>query len=160
MIRFNCWFRWHFLGFHQISLTFFGLSLIFIGIFGALTFFGLFQNFSDLFGIRLRCLDSNQLMSQAVSRRLKSIELMIQAAFQELTQNQLMTRVDSPGIDSYWHMTQSASPFLDSDQLMTQAKSVWFWVDSWFDAESYPWMLVWIFLCPFRRCYLTLPKPP
>ena len=28
--------------------------------------------------------------------------------------------------------------FFYSIQLMTQAKSIWFWVDSWFDSESYP----------------------
>ena len=68
-------------------------------------------DFADLFwvftkfrwpflGIRLRCLNSNQLMTRAVSRRPESIELMTQAAFQEVTQNHLMTQVDSPGIDS------------------------------------------------------------
>ena len=36
-------------------------------------------------GIRLKCLDLNQLMTQAVPQRLESIQLMAQAAFQELT---------------------------------------------------------------------------
>ena len=49
-----------------------------------------------------------------------------------------MTQVDSPGIDSDWLMTQSISPFFDLNQIMTQAKSIWFWVDSWFDSDSYP----------------------
>ena len=42
-----------------------------------------------------RLTDLNQLTSQAVSRRLESIQLVTEAAFQELTQNQLMTQVDS-----------------------------------------------------------------
>ena len=40
-------------------------------------------------------IDLNQLMTQAVSHGLKSIQLMTQAAFQELTENHLMTQVDS-----------------------------------------------------------------
>ena len=119
---FNCWFRWPFLGFLSISLTFLG----------ALT------KCRWLFWALIKFLDSNQLMTQAVSWRLESIQLMTQATFQELTQNQPMTQVDSPGIDSDWLMTQSASPFFDSNQLMTQAKIIWFWFDSWFDSESYP----------------------
>ena len=35
MIRINCWLRWHFLGFHSLSLTFFGLSLTFVDLFWA-----------------------------------------------------------------------------------------------------------------------------
>ena len=116
---------WLFLGFHQVSLIFIGLSL----------------NFVDLFWIFDNCLDSNQLMTQEVSRSLESIQLMTQADFQELTQNQLMTQVDSPGIYLDWLMTQSASPFLYSNQLMTQAKSIWFWVDSCFDSESCPCLI-------------------
>ena len=77
-------------------------------------------------------------MTQAISRRLVSIQLMTKVAFQELTQNQLMTQVDSPGIDSASLMTQSAFPFSDSTQLMIQAKSIWFGVDSWFYSDSYP----------------------
>ena len=50
-------------------------------------------------------------MTQAVCRRLESIQLMTQAAFQEVTHNQLITQVDSPGIDSDWLTTQNASPF-------------------------------------------------
>ena len=44
-------------------------------------FFGLSLNFVDLFGHSTKCLDSNQLMTQAVSRRLESIQLMTQATF-------------------------------------------------------------------------------
>ena len=66
-------------------------------------------------GFRLECFprqtDLNQLMTQAVSRILESIQIMTQAAFQELTQNQLMTQVDS--------------------QVLIQ-------IDSWFDSEPYP----------------------
>ena len=130
-------FRWPFLGFHSISLTFFGHST--------------------------KCLDSNQLMTQAVSRRLESIQLMTQATFQELTQNQLMTQVDSPGIDSDWLMTQSASPFFDSNQLMTQAKNIWFWVGSWFDSESYPCLTLTFVKVLQRRLHKTrsvLPYSP
>ena len=54
-----------------ISLTFLGLSLKFVDLFG---------------GNSTKCLDSNPLMSQAVSW-LESIPLMTQAAFQEWTQN-------------------------------------------------------------------------
>ena len=39
-------------------------------------------------------------MTQAVSRRLQSIQLMTQAAFQALIQDQLMSQVDFPG--RYW----------------------------------------------------------
>ena len=39
MIRINCWFRWHFLGFHSISLTFLGFSLNFVQLFWAFTKF-------------------------------------------------------------------------------------------------------------------------
>ena len=54
----------------------------------------------DLFlGFQLKPLprqtDLNQLMTQAVSRRLQSIQHIIQMAFQELTHNQPMTQVDS-----------------------------------------------------------------
>ena len=54
-----------------------------------------------------RLTDLNQLTSQAVSRRLESIQLVTEAAFQELTQNQLMTQVDSQvliQIDSWLKM--------------------------------------------------------
>ena len=95
MFGINCWCRWPFLGFQSISLIFFGNSL----------------NFVDLFWAFVKCLDSNQLITQAVSRKLESIQLMTQLAFQELTQNQLMAQLDSSGIDSDWLMTQRASPF-------------------------------------------------
>ena len=39
MIRINCWFRWHFLGFHSISLMFLGFSLNFVQLFWAFTKF-------------------------------------------------------------------------------------------------------------------------
>ena len=39
IIRINCWFRWPFLGFHSISLTFFGFSLNFVYLFGTFTKF-------------------------------------------------------------------------------------------------------------------------
>ena len=76
--------------------------------------------------IRLKCLDSNQLMTQAVTRRLESIQLMTQAAFRELTQNQLVTQVDFPGIDSDWLMT--SSPFSIQINSWLKQKA--------FDAES------------------------
>ena len=72
-------FRWPFLGFHSISLA----------CFGAYTKFRW-----PIFGHSTKCLHSNQLMTQAESRRLESIQLMSQATSQELTQNQLMTQVD------------------------------------------------------------------
>ena len=87
-------------------------------------FFGLSLKFVDFFGHSTKRLDSNPLMTQAVSRRLESI--------------QLMTKVDSPGIYSDWLMTQSVFQFYDPTQLMTRAKSIWFWIGSWFDSESYP----------------------
>ena len=121
-----------FSAFTQCRFPFLVFSLNFVHL------FGLPLNFADFFGHSTKCLDSNQLMTHAVSRRLESIQLKTQANFQEFTQNKLMTQVYFPGIDSYWTMTQSASPFFDWTQLMTQAKGVWFWVDSWFDSESYP----------------------
>ena len=52
---------------------------------------------------------------------------------------------DSNGFPRYWfrltHDSQSASPFFDSSQPMTQAKIIWFWVNSWFDSESYSCLL-------------------
>ena len=50
-----------------------------------------------------RDIEPNQLMIQALSRKLESIPLMIQTAFQELAQNQLMTQVHLPDIDSATH---------------------------------------------------------
>ena len=132
-LRINCWFRWPFWAFTKFRWPFSGFHLI------SLSFFRVFAKFRWSFlAIRLKCLDSNQLMTRAISRRLESIQIMTQAAFQELTQNQLMNQVDSPGIDPDWLMTQSASSFFDSNQLMTPAKSIGLWVDSWFDSESYP----------------------
>ena len=69
-------------------------------------------------------IDSNQLLIQALSRKLESIPPMIQTALQELTQNQLMNKVHSPDIDLAGLMTQSVSPFFDSNQLMAQAKNI------------------------------------
>ena len=110
MIQITCWFYWPFLGFHSISLSFLGFNSI------SLTFFGLLLNSIDLFlGIWLKCLNFNQLMTQAVSWWLASIKLRLKwlsRNFQELTQNQLMTQMDSPSIDSDWLITQSSSPFL------------------------------------------------
>ena len=71
-----------------------------------------------------REIDSNQLMIQAVCRRFESIQLMIKTAFQ--------------GIDSESTHDSSGSPDIDSNRLMSQAKNIWFWVDSWFNSESYP----------------------
>ena len=80
----------------------------------------------------------NQLMTQAVSRRLESTQLMTQAAFQELTQIQLMTQVDSLvliQIDSWLKMLPDFSIQINS---WLKWKNSWFWVDSWFDSRPYP----------------------
>ena len=125
-----------------ISLTFLGFSQFYWRFWDFAKFrwpfLGISLNLVDLFWAFVKCPDSNQLMNQTVSQRLETIQLMTQLAFQVLTQNQLMTQVDSSCIDSDWLLIQSASPFFDSNQLMTQAKSIWFWVESWFDSESYP----------------------
>ena len=60
----------------------------------------------------------NQLMAQAVSRRLKSIQLMAQAAFDSAHDSS-----GFPGIDSDRLTTQNAPRFFNSNQLMTQAKN-------------------------------------
>ena len=77
--------------------------------------FGALNTTVDLFGISTqvpcREIDSNQLMTQPVSRRPELIQLMTRATFQELAQNQLMTEVDSPGIDSDQLMTENVSHF-------------------------------------------------
>ena len=67
--------------------------------------YNLVVNFDTLYAARATCEDVppnepnqiglKQLMTQAVSGRLESIQLMTQAAFQELIQNQLMAQVDS-----------------------------------------------------------------
>ena len=46
-----------------------------------------------------------------------------------------------PGNDSARLMAQNVFPIFDSNQLMTQAKNIWYWVDSWFNSESYPCLL-------------------
>ena len=117
MIQISCWFR----------LPFFGLLLDFVGL------LGLSLNFVTFFGHSLKCLDSNQLMTKAASRGLESIQLMTHAAFQELTQNQLMTQVDSQVLIQIDSWLKVLPHFFDSNQLMNQAKSIWLWVDSWFD---------------------------
>ena len=81
---------------NQVITQWFESTVDFVDFFG-LTFTQFRWPFLD---IRFKCLHSNQLMTQAVSRRLESIQPMTQAAFQELTQNQLMTQVNSPG--TYW----------------------------------------------------------
>ena len=99
-------------------------------------------------------IDSNQLIIQAVSRRVASIKLMIQVAFQGIDSESTHDSKRSPGIDSDPLKTQMAfqwidsesthnssrSPGIDSIRLMTQAKKR-FWVDSWFNSESYPCLL-------------------
>ena len=35
-------------------------------------------------------------------------------------------------------------PIFYSNKLMSQAKSIWFWVESWFESESYPCLKPWI----------------
>ena len=132
MIWISFWFRRPFLGFRSISLIFLSFLLKCC----------VCMTFLDF---RLKCLDQNQLMTQAASRRLESIQLMTKEAFQELARNHLMTQVDSPGIDSDWLMTQGGSPLFDSNQLTTQVKNICFWVDSWFDSESYPCLVPTIF---------------
>ena len=96
------------------------------------TFLGVFDS---------KCLPENWFQSfhdsQAVSRRLKSIQLMTQAAFQELTQNQLMTWVDSQvliQIDSWLKIIPDSLIHISS---WLKQNNVWFWVDSWFYSESY-----------------------
>ena len=94
------------MGFHSISLTFFGFSLNFVCIFWlSLNFVYLFLNIQLSALIRIKynkvaLMALYYLMAQAVSWRLESIQLMTQSTFQELTKNQLMTQVDSTGIDS------------------------------------------------------------
>ena len=99
-----------------------------------------------------REIDSNQLMTQAVCRRVESIQLMTKAAFQGIDSESTHDSSGSPGIDSDRLMIQAAfqgidsesthdssgSPDIDSNRLMSQAKNIWFWVDSWFNSESYP----------------------
>ena len=101
-------------------------------------------------------IDSNQLIAQAVSRRVESIQLMIQVAFQGIDSESTHDSRRSPGIDSDRLMTQMAfqwidsesthdsnrSPGIESIRLMTQAKKRWFWFDSWFNPESYPCLLI------------------
>ena len=81
-------------------------------------------------------IDSNQLIIQAVSRRVASIKLMIQVAFQGIDSVSTHDSKRSPGIDSDPLKTQMAfqwidsesthnssrSPGIDSIRLMTQAK--------------------------------------
>ena len=81
-------------------------------------------------------IDSNQLIIQAVSRRVASIKLMIQVAFQGIDSESTHDSKRSPGIDSDPLKTQMAfqwidsesthnssrSPGIDSIRLMTQAK--------------------------------------
>ena len=58
------------------------------------TFFGLSAQMSS------ENIDSNQLMTQAVCRRLKSIQLMTQAALQGINSESTHDSSESPGIDS------------------------------------------------------------
>ena len=81
-------------------------------------------------------IDSNQLIAQAVSRRVESIQLMIQVAFQGIDSESTHDSRRSPGIDSDRLMTQMAfqwidsesthdsnrSPGIESIRIMTQAK--------------------------------------
>ena len=102
-----------FLGFHSTSLTFFGLhSISWTYFFWGGAFHKILLTFFWKFDLRLY---SNQLMTQALSWRLESIQLMSPAAFQDLTKNQLMTQVHSAVIDSDWLMPHSASPFFNSN---------------------------------------------
>ena len=98
----------------------------------------------------------NQLMTQAMSRRVESIQPITQVAFQGIDPESTHDSGGSPGIDSDRLMTQAAiqgtdsesthdssrSPGIDSNRLMTQAKNIWFWVVPWFNSGSYP--------CPTR----------
>ena len=47
-----------------------------------------------------------------------------------------------PGINSDRLMIQNAFRFFDPNQVMTRPKSIRFWVDSWFDSESYQCLLL------------------
>ena len=89
-----------------------------------------------------REIDSNQLMTQAVSRRIESIQLMTQAASQGIDSESNHSSSGSPGNNSHRFMTQAAfqginsesthdssgSPGTDSDRLMIKRKT--------FDSES------------------------
>ena len=46
-------------------------------------------------------------------------------------------------------MTQAVSEASDSIRLMIQAKIIWFWIDSWFNSESFKSLLTWEVPDPF-----------
>ena len=85
-----------------------------------------------------RDIDSNQLTTQAVSRKFELIQRVTQAAFQGIDSRPTHDSNGSPGIDSDRLMTQAAfqrsdsesahdssgSPGIDSNRLMTQAKNI------------------------------------
>ena len=79
--------------------------------------------------------------------------LAIQAGSPGIDSNQLMTRElpwESNQIDS----TKNLSLF-GSNQLMTQAKNMRFWVDSWFDSESYPCLWWWSYFLNFDKDFMN-----
>ena len=102
-------------------------------------------------------MDSNHFMTQAVSRKVESIQLMTQVVFQGIDSesthdlsrspgidsDRLMTRVTFQGIDSESTHGSSGSAGTDSNQLVTQSKNIWFWVNSWFSFGSYPFLVTW-----------------
>ena len=109
--------------------------------------------------------DPNQLMTQAVSQRVESIQFITQVAFQGINSESTHHSSRSPGIDSDRLITQvafqgidsepthdsSGSPRIDSNRLVTQRKNVWFWVDSWFNSESYPCLASRMYRCEARH---------
>ena len=66
---------------------------------------------------------------------------MTQAVFRDLAYNQLMTPVDSPGIDLDLTHDSKSFPTFRFKSTHDSAKSIWFWADSRFDPESFPYLL-------------------
>ena len=131
MIRINCCSRWPF-----------WLSLNFVDLFWVFTWFRWpFWGFSKFrwpfLGIdSIKCLDSNQLMIRAVSRRIEPIQHMTQAVFPGMDSESIH---DWNGFPRYWFRLTHDSmsfPIFWFKATHDSSESTWFSINSWFDCES------------------------
>ena len=134
MIRICCWFRWPFLGFLSILLTYWDIHSI------LLTFLGLSLNFVDVFWV----------FNWSALIRISSYSSSISKTWIDST----LDPSGSPGIDPesnhdssgflrYWFRLTHDSKGLPIFRFKSTRDSseIWFWVNSWFDFESYPCLL-------------------
>ena len=169
LIRINSWLNYTIDSVAYLPLDFTSYDLFWAFDQSVLSWCDLFRDVWPFLGIRLKCLPENWFESTHDLRSLSRFNSWLKWLFMELTENQLTKQADPQVLIQVDSWLKRLSRYLTQNQLIAQAdpqvlnqfdswlkqkKSNWFWVDSWFNSESYP-CLIWA-LCIVEEMPLVI----